>query len=232
MSIDNFVEALSKESNYTTTENGAVALKSTSSSLLDLFGQIGALRSRSETEIEDLFIKAFCEDKLLATKMAFYSRNVRGGLGEKRTFKIILKFMAIHYPEILRRNLSYISHFGRWDDLYELIGTPLEKNMWTIFKAQLHEDMVDSSFNRPISLLAKWLKSINTSSTESSNLGKLTAKKLGLSEKEYRKVLSRLRRYINVVERKIKKLKLKYMAQVHNIFIQNTARRTFCDLKM
>ncbi len=198
-----FVSALKQESNYTLTENGAVALKSTNSALVDLFGQIGAMRKRPDADIESAFSKAFAEDKLLATKMAFYARNIRGGLGERRTPRIIFKFLAKLYPDIMKKNIQFIPLFGRYDDLYEFVGTPVEGDMWKLFKEQWNLDIENMRKGNPISLLAKWAKSVNTSSQESNRLGKLTAKNLGLSEKEYRKTLSALRRYLDVTEVKM-----------------------------
>jgi len=200
---EKFVNALKSEDNFTLTENGATALKSTYNSLVDLFGQIGALRNRTEQDIETLFIKAFDEDKLLATKMAFYARLIKGGLGERRTFKVIMKFLAKVHPEIAKKNIQHISHFGRWDDLYEFINTKVESAMWNLIKEQWNLDIQNMNENKPISLLAKWMKSCNTSSKESIKLGKLTAKNLGLSEKEYRKTLSKLRKYLDVIEVKM-----------------------------
>lgn len=198
-----FVIALKQENNYTLTENGAVALKSTNSALVDLFGQIGAMRKRPDADIESAFSKAFAEDKLLATKMAFYARNVRGGLGERRTARIIFKFLAKLYPDVMKKNIQFLPLFGRYDDLYEFVGTPVENDMWRLIQEQWNLDIKNMKDNKPISLLAKWLKSVNTSSQESNKLGKLTAKNLGLSEKEYRKTLSVLRRYLDVTEVKM-----------------------------
>lgn len=199
-----FVNALRKEDNYTETENGAVALKSTYSSLVDLFGQIGAFRSRTDNDIEAAFSKAFAEDKLLATKMAFYARDIRfGGLGERRVFRIVTKFLAKIYPDIMAKNIISIPTFGRFDDLYEFVGTPVESVMWQIISDQWKLDIANMTNKKPISVMAKWLKSTNTSSKESVAFGKLTAKKLRLSEKDYRKNLSALRKYIDVVEIKM-----------------------------
>lgn len=52
-----------------------------------------------------------------------------------------------------------------------------------------------------ISLCAKWLKSENCSSYESRKLAKKTRKALGLTSKEYRKMLSTLRTKINILEK-------------------------------
>lgn len=111
-----------------------------------------------------LFSAAFHEDPLLATKMAFYARNIRGGLGERRTFRVILKYLATIHPNIVIKNLDAIALFGRYDDFYTLIDTPVEKEMWLYLKNQLELDLLHMKQNQPISLLAKWLKSVNASS--------------------------------------------------------------------
>ena len=201
--MSNFVNAMQNENNWKKTENNADALKSTTNSLLDLFGTIGALRTRAEFDIESAFSKAFTENQLFAMKMGFYARNIRGGLGERRTPRVIWKWLAKIYPDVMRKNLTLIPEFGRWDDLYEFVGTELEKDAFTIIRNQFTEDCIQASENKPVSVMAKWLKSINTSSKESCKLGKLTAKYLSLSEKEYRKWLSALRNQIDVTERKM-----------------------------
>lgn len=200
--MNSLVENLKKESNWTYTENGAYALESTNNCLVDLFGSIGGLRSCNETEIIRMFSKAFSEDKLLATKMSFYARDIRnGGLGERRTARIIWKFLANNYPEIMKKNITNIPLFGRFDDLYELVGTPVEDDVWKYIFDIFYNDILNMNTNKPVSLLAKWLKSVNTSSTKSKRLGRLTAKHLNLSYNKYKKYLSELRKYINVVER-------------------------------
>ena len=198
-----FIDAMNKEGNWKKTENEADALKSTTSSLLDLFGTIGALRTRSESDIQQLFSKAFTEDPLLAIKMSFYARNIRGGLGERRTPRTIWSFLAKVHPSIMKKNMHLIPEFGRWDDLYIFVDTVLENDFWQLVREQWVLDLEGMKSNKSISLMAKWLKSVNTSSNESKKLGKLTAKKLDLSESEYRKSLSSLRKYLDVVEQKM-----------------------------
>jgi hypothetical protein len=124
-----FAEAVKNESKFTKTENGAVALNTTSNALLDLFGTIGALRSADENRIETLFAEAYKQDALFATKIVFYARDIRGGLGERKVFRALIRYMAENHPEAIKPNLDLIGVFGRYDDLYELIGTPLEADM-------------------------------------------------------------------------------------------------------
>lgn len=192
-----------KYTDLTQTENKAVALKSTGSHLLDFFASAGALRTRESQDILRLYNSAFQEDQLLALKALFYTRNVRGGLGERRTFRIILNWLAQVEPEIVGKNFECISEFGRWDDMYALVGTPLTQKAFDFMKAVLVRDIEAMFKGENVTLLAKWLKSTNTSSEESRKLGKLTARYFGMSEKQYRQILSGLRKHIGIVERKM-----------------------------
>ena len=156
---DKFINGIKNETNETLTENGAIAYKTTDSALLDLFGVIGALRTRPSQDVINKFTKAFAEDELLAMKMLFYARNIRGGLGERKTFRTIIHYMANVHPDIMRKNIDLIPIFGRWDDLYELVGTKLEDDMFALIKNQLENDLANLENGKQISLLAKWLKS-------------------------------------------------------------------------
>ena len=136
----NFAEAAKMNAVFTRTENGAVALNTTGDARLDFFGTVGSLRSAEKERITRLFSEAWKADPLFATKIAFYARDVRGGLGERQTFRTLLQYMALYHPEALRANLDLIGVYGRYDDLYCLIGTPLEDEMWAAMKRQFEED--------------------------------------------------------------------------------------------
>ena len=195
-----FANAMKEESKFTRTENGAVALNTTSDARLDLFGTIGALREADENRITTLFSEAYAQDKLFATKIAFYARDIRCGLGERKTFRTIIRYMAEHHPEALRPNLDLIGVFGRYDDLYELIGTPLEDDMWKVMKNQFEEDLKNLNDGKAISLLAKWIKTADASSTETRKLGILTAQKLGYPVYNFKRIVRSMRKQIGVVE--------------------------------
>lgn len=194
-----FLNILKDNMNKTTTFNGANALKSTNSGLLDLFGSIGSLRYRKEVEIENLFSKAFSENNLLAMKLLFYARDIRGGLGERRTARIIYRHLGKVHPVVLKKNLELISHYGRWDDLLVLLDTGLFSHVIEIINRQLEKDLKS---DKP-SLLAKWLPSINTSSKATRNHAKKIMRGLGWNARRYRQTLSILRRKIDVLEVKM-----------------------------
>ena len=101
-----FADAMREEGRFTRTENGAVALNTSGDARLDLFGTIGSLREADENRITTLFAEAYAQDKLFATKIAFYARDIRGGLGERKTFRTIIRYMAEKHPEALRPNLD------------------------------------------------------------------------------------------------------------------------------
>ena len=195
--MNKFMNGMANATNYTYTENGAVTHKTTKSDLLDMFAMGAAMRTRSDEDVILMFRKAFKENPVYALKCLFYIRDVRGGQGERRFFRVVMKDLAKFDTAAARRNLKFVPEFGRWDDLYVFVGTPLEADALQIMKDQL---ALDVECKTP-SLLAKWLKSENTSSVESRRLGNITRKFFGMSHKQYRKTLSILRERINVLER-------------------------------
>lgn len=191
-----FVDMLSDEDNETLTENMDKSYKSSGSYLVDFFGLAGAVRSRTEQDILSMFYRAFSEDKLKAIKLLFYFRDVRGGQGERRTFRIITKDLAKNYPDVMRKNLALFSVYGRWDDLIALMDTPLKDDIIFIVKTQLAIDVNKDK----VSLLAKWLPSENTSSKTTTTLATQIRTALGMTPKVYRKTLTSLRAKIKIVE--------------------------------
>lgn len=183
---NNFVEQLRKATSYTTTENGALTHSTTLNSVLDLFAMGGAIRTREKSEVEQLFVKAFSEDPQLALRCLFYLRDIRGGQGERQTFKTIIKYMAEYHTHVMMPLLHLIPEYGRYDDLYALVGTPLEANALQILKNVAYGI---NGFKQD-NLVFKWLKSENTSSKESRELAHKTRAAFALSSSSYRKLLS------------------------------------------
>ena len=195
--MNTFLNGLTDATNFGYTENGSLTHYSTRSALLDMFAMGAAMRKRSDEDIILMFRKAFAENPVYALKCLFYIRDVRGGQGERRFFRICMKDLAVQNTDAARRNLKYVPEFGRYDDLYLFIGTPLEGDAFAFIKEQL---ALDVQCQTP-SLLAKWLKSENTSSKTSRKLAQRTREYLGMTHKQYRKTLSILRERINVLER-------------------------------
>ena len=195
--MNKFISGLQDVSNFTHTENGAVTHKTTKSDLLDMFAMGAAYRTRSDEDVILMFQKAYKENPVYALKCLFYIRDVRGGQGERRFFRTCMKWLVQYDRDAAMRNLKHIPEFGRWDDLYVFAGTALEKDAFAFMKEQL---ALDVTCKTP-SLLAKWLKSENTSSQKSRELANKTRAAFGMNHKQYRKTLSVLRERINIVER-------------------------------
>ncbi len=196
---------LKQEANRTYTENGAVSNRSTGSDLLDLFATVGALRRADEQEITDRFLRAWAEDRDLALKLLFYDRDIRGGLGERRVFRTVLRWLAVNEPKSLIKNLPLIAEYGRWDDVVVLLDTSVKAAAVAVIREQLEKDLEALKVeDGSVSLLGKWLPSINAHNADTVRLGRLLAKELGLSEREYRKVLSALRARIRILENNLR----------------------------
>ena len=194
------LEFLKNMANKAWTENGAVTLRSTGSDCLNLFATVGALRCQSEAEIEKRFLRAFAENGDLAMKILFYARDVRGGLGERRVFRVLLQYLAETWPASLLRNLPYIAEYGRWDDILVLLDTPVYAEAEALLREQFEADMAALESGKPVSLLGKWLPSVNAHKVETVKLAKQLAHAFGLNEAQYRKALSALRREIRILE--------------------------------
>ena len=187
--------SMKDKENYTKTENDALTLKSTQSKVLDLFAMGGALRTRKDEEVKQMISQALAEDFNLGLKCLFYLRDVRGGQGERKTFRNGLNVLSEYYPNETKKILELIPEYGRWDDILYLENIDIK----TMLQQQL---VLDANSETP-SLLGKWLPSENTSSMKTKILAKALRKYLDLSSKNYRKVLSHLRKNINLVETKM-----------------------------
>ena len=199
MSI-NFINAMDNMSAQKMTENGQPALNTTMSKCLDLFAIIGSIRDRDEKDVYRHLTMAWDENPELTLKTIFYARDIEAGLGERKVFRTCLRWLASCHSEVVIKNFDSIAFFGRYDDFYALEGTPCEDAMFAYLKGVFQKDCQNFKSKQPISLLAKWLKSTNTSSAESRRLGEKTAKAFGLTIPSYRKILSALRKYSNVLE--------------------------------
>lgn len=195
--MNKLLDSLKEETNYGLTQNGAVKHLSTLNKVLDMFAFGGAYRNRSEVDCIHLFKEAFEEDPELALKCLFYLRDCRGGQGERRFFRVCLKWLANNYPEVVKLNIENVSLFGRWDDLFVLNETRCRKEMIDFIKSQL---VLDVNSKTP-SLLGKWMPSEQASSYKTKQLAEEFRLALGMTNRTYRKMLSELRSRINIVEK-------------------------------
>ncbi|MBR1906016.1 MAG: DUF2828 family protein [Clostridiales bacterium] len=225
---------LKREANTAYTANGAVSNASTMSDCLDFFATAGALRNASDEEITARFIRAFAEDRDIAMKTLFFARDIRGGLGERRAFRVIIRYLADNYPDTVRKNIANIAEYGRYDDILSLIGTASEAEAITYIRENLNKDMKSMQAQESVSLMAKWLPSVNASSSETVRTAKKIAKAMNMSDASYRRMLSSLRAYIKIIENNLRekdysfsyeKQPSKAMFKYRKAFIRNDEER-------
>lgn len=175
------LSALQTENTFT--ENGMTTSSSSLNNCVNLFFQIGAMRGKNRLQLTSAFVKAYNEQPLVAMKLLFWARDVRGGAGERQIFRTILSHLADKQTDSLRKNLKYVPEYGRWDDLLDLIGTKLENDALEIIKQGLKDNN---------GLAAKWMPRQNVSNRDKKKAYAILRKYLGLTPKEYRELVVRL----------------------------------------
>ncbi len=195
----NALQAMKIQLNMVSTENGDFAYKSTGFACLDFFSLCGGMRRNIE-DLDKLFAKAYAENPVVAIKILFYMRNIRGGLGERNSFRVLLKELAKFYPEMAKQIIYAVPEYGRWDDLLVLLDISVRQNVIALIKSQIEKDKSAMKNGEEVSLLGKWLPSINTSSKESVANAKIVMTALGMKAVEYRKLCSALRKEIKILE--------------------------------
>lgn len=107
-----FVNAVRNQS--ARTANGMKARASTTNACVDLFFKIGA--SRGKDIIPD-WTAARVQDADLASRIALWARDVRGGAGERQLFRNILADLAKTDKDRCIALMRKVPEIGRWDDL-------------------------------------------------------------------------------------------------------------------
>lgn len=193
-----FLDGLRAATNLTTTENGALTNASSLDPVVDFFAQAGAMRDRAAAAA-DLFEKAYCAEPLTAVRTMFYLRDVRGGQGERDVFRACLRKLAAQYPGAADAVLHYVPQYGRWDDIF-YSGSHLSAAMVDLVETQLRADANWLKCGQGVSLLAKWLPSDKAKDQEQLQLAINLRRALGMSQREYRKMLTVLRARIGLLE--------------------------------
>ncbi|MBR5195354.1 MAG: DUF2828 family protein [Akkermansia sp.] len=211
MTNNSLFAAMKACDNTTQTTNGMTACRSTLSALLDLFMGGASLRKTPE-QVPQAVRAAYREDKLGTLRCLFYLRDIRGngGQGERAVFRAGIRTVAELDTELFVRSgvIKQIPFYGRWDDVFCLldVSRELDAAVFSLVAEQLKADcaaLAEQGKKAQVSLLAKWLPSCNTSSATTRALAKRIYRTLRFSEKEYRQVLTALRRQIDVLETRL-----------------------------
>lgn len=202
--MSNFYENLKNaQANTSVTEKGMEGYKHTNHALTDFNFGIASYRGNIVKAAQD-FERVLQEKEEYVLKYLFYLRDAREGIGERDLFRACIRQLlfsnAVNKDEIVSVVLKQTPEFGRWDDLWLFLDTKYVNQVITLIKETLTQDWANFKAGKSVSLLAKWLPSANASSKKTKRLAKLVIEGLKTSPKNYRKVLSALRAYIDVTE--------------------------------
>ena len=129
------------------TDNGAVTHSTSLSKCLDFFFVAGAARRMSTEDRISAFVAAYAEDKAIAFKILFWSRDVRGGAGQRCLFQDVARYMQKFHSLEWDQLIIHIEEYGYWKDVFQT-ETPDENNLnW--LSVQIEESATKN-------LLAKW----------------------------------------------------------------------------
>jgi len=211
--------------NNTFTTNGASTYKSSLSPLVDWFFHSGSFRYASKTDILEAWEKVWNANPEAALRLLFYTRDIRGGQGERNAARIVFEHLATDakaYP-VFESLIHYIPEYGRWDDLFVLFGTPLQSSACALISNALDEENA---------LCAKWLPSESSKrdyfGIKGHEIALAVRKYMNLTPRQYRKLRTRLN---SVVESKMcakewkdidfSRVPSKAMLRLRNAFIRN-----------
>jgi len=155
------------------TYNGAVTFTTSGNDLVDLFAMIGSSRGK---DISTTFSRAYSEDPEVASRILSYARDVRGGMGERQTFRDLFNKLVELDEDRALKILHLIPEIGRWDDLLSI--TPSKVRLAGFV-------MIEDALNAENALCAKWMPRKGLKAKELREF-------MNLSPKKYRKFIVRL----------------------------------------
>ena len=226
--MNTFMNALTNnEKSYTA--NDGTAYHTSGSPLVDLNFSVPALRqvavdfygkskhdryfygahcSMDAVDALRLFITSYEEDPLYTMKWLMYARHIKLGLGERDVFRMMLTKIGDLHPEMALHFIlgTELWNYGRWDDVlrifFDTTSGILHDGLGALIANQFRRDVIGCGLGDSISLLAKWMPSNNTSSKQKRSEAAILQSLLHLNAREYRKMLSKLREHLAVVDRK------------------------------
>lgn len=118
--------AMKKENSKVFTENGREAYSTSMDRLVDFVATIATMDRASELDIKNWVDELYEVDGLSARKLIFYTRDILGGLGRRRIGRLLFQRLAEIDSKSAIANIPNMPEYGRFDDLYCLMGTDAE----------------------------------------------------------------------------------------------------------
>ncbi len=168
--MNTFANAVLNDSLTARTANGMRAHATTSSAVLDLFGSIGSARGK---DVSREFMAAMAENEELALRTLLWARDIRGGAGERQTFRNLLAKLEQLNPKLAGRLIHKVPELGRWDDLFVLTDADNRREAFAFIADALANDN---------GLAAKWMPRKGPVAVELTRF-------MSLTPKAYRKLI-------------------------------------------
>jgi hypothetical protein len=154
------------------TFNNATTLKTSGNPCLDFFNAAG----NRNAQLGNVFDVAQAFDPKVAFRIALWTRDVRGGAGERATFRNLLLHFEKHYKTELITMLPKVPELGRWDDLLIFTDKQVRDAAFSLIR--------DALINGRNGLCAKWMP-------RKGNIANELRRFMDLTPKAYRKLLVR-----------------------------------------
>jgi len=184
----------------TVSAKGSDVYSATGDARVDLSVRI--VRGADPSELRRLIQKVAATQKEDAFVMAFHSRNVRGGKGERAIFYELLAALSEVEPLVTLELLSLVPEYGSWRDMFALASrsTILKERILDLMTVQLVRDSLKPP-GESISLLGKWAPREHSAgdAMAAALAAKLFPGKPD-ARKQYRKLVAGLNRRLDTVE--------------------------------
>jgi hypothetical protein len=132
---------------------GSDVYDSTGSALVDL--SVRLVRKGWSDELTDLFHKALAASEDDAFVLAFQTRDVRGGKGERQLFGKMVQILLEQRPNLMLGLLDLVPEYGCWRDLFTESFTGYWPDVADLVVRQLKKDAAAAP-DAAVSLCAKW----------------------------------------------------------------------------
>ncbi len=113
-----------------------------------------------QQSVRDMFHKSI-DNELHLFQMAFHTRDVRGGKGEKKLFYDFIEVLYELAPEVTRDMMQHVPEYGCWRDMWELMRLVpgLSESIMNVVKETFLSDRLHFTTGNKdkLSLLSKWL---------------------------------------------------------------------------
>jgi len=153
--------------------------------------------------IENNFNKVLNDGHLVdAIVLAFMTRNIRGGKGERDLFLNLYSSLFKRKQELASFLLELIPHYGSWRDVFDLLvyQPNLKDSVINLVKKQLEKDEKNMRLGKSVSLLAKWIPRERNQYGKEFAYALSTASPIQARYAESRKRISTLNKYLKTTE--------------------------------